>query len=152
MDKEQLINELKVIIEGYLKEKNLELVELVCRREARGLVVRILVDRPEGGINLGECASLNRGIGNLFDEKEILQEGYILEVFSPGLDRPLAAKNDFLRALNKKAKFFLNEGIEGKLEIDAVIVGVDNEGIQVNASGREINIPLAKINKAKQLI
>ena len=71
-----------------------------------------MADRPEGGIRLGECSQLNRGIGALLDEKDFLSGRYILEVSSPGLDRPLKTKNDLSRKINCEAHFFLNEEVK----------------------------------------
>lgn len=85
-----------------MKNQNLDLVDIIYRYEGRGLVLRVLVDKPEGGITLDECAGLNNEISRILDEKDMLQQRYILEVSSPGLDRPLNSKNDFLRCINKE--------------------------------------------------
>jgi len=95
---------------------------------------------------------LNREIGVLLDEKDIIKEKYILEVASPGLDRPLKTRDDFLRLLNKPAKFFLNEVINGKLEWDGSIDRVDQESVFIMAKEGIIELPIIKINKAKLII
>ncbi len=96
MDRQAIIAELNSIIADYLKIQGLDLVEIICRYEGRDLVLRIFVDRPQGGITLAECAQLNKYVSNILDEKDILQSRYILEVSSPGLERPLKTKNDLL--------------------------------------------------------
>jgi len=151
MDKEAMIAELRVAIEEYLKDQGLELFDIIHRYEGRDLVLRVLTDRAQGGITLDDCAYLNAGIGGMLDEKNILQQGYILEVSSPGLDRPLKTKNDFLRSLNKKVKFFLNDKINGKLELDGDITGVTDTSVYVDISGERVEIPLSKIIKGKQI-
>ncbi|MFA5725433.1 MAG: ribosome maturation factor RimP [Candidatus Omnitrophota bacterium] len=152
MDRESLVNELKVFLEDFLRSRNLDLVDLIHRYEGRDLVLRILLDKPEGGISIGECAGLNREISDLLDEKSILQEKYILEVSSPGLDRPLETEKDFLRCLDKKVKFFLNELINGKLEWDGTIAGVNSGIVYINTQAGTMEVPLARINKAKRII
>lgn len=152
MDREAIINELMDTIGGYLHEQQLTLVDLVYRREGRGMVLRILVDRPEGGINLGECARLNSGISAMLDEKGIPDERYILEVSSPGLDRPLKTKNDFLRCINRRVRIFLSEEIENAWEVDGRITKADEMYVYVETEKGEIFIPLPKINRAKQII
>ncbi|MDD2927855.1 MAG: ribosome maturation factor RimP [Candidatus Omnitrophica bacterium] len=152
MDRESLVNELKVFLEDFLRSRNLDLVDLIHRYEGRDLVLRILLDKPEGGISLGECAGLNREISDLLDAKNILQEKYVLEVSSPGLDRPLKREKDFLRCLDKKVKFFLNELINGKLEWDGTITGVKAGIVYINTPAGAMEVPLAKINKAKRII
>ena len=152
MDRYEITEELMAVIADYLAGHGLDLIELIYRREGRGQVLRVLADRPEGGISLGECAQLNRELGSLLDEKDILQEGYVLEVSSPGLDRPLREKKDFLRCKDKAVKFFLKEQLEGKLEWDGLITAVDDEAVHIDSFGRQLRIPLAKINKAKQIL
>ncbi len=152
MDRQEIELELKNIIGDYLKLQGLDLVDLICRHEGKDLIVRILVDRPEGGITVGECAGLNIQISSLLDEKDILQTRYILEVASPGLDRPLKTENDFSRCINRKARFFLNDAVNGKIELEGLISKVENDSVYIDGKNEIIEIPLTKINKAKQII
>lgn len=152
MDKDAIINEVKEIIGNYLQGKGIDLVDLVYRREGRGLVLRLLVDKPSGGISLYECAQLNTGISAMMDEREIFKDSYMLEVSSPGIDRPLARKSDFLRCINRKARFFLTEEVGGKREWEGAITGADDNCVYVDAPGVSLEIPLSKIAKAKQTI
>ncbi|MCX5711156.1 MAG: ribosome maturation factor RimP [Candidatus Omnitrophica bacterium] len=151
MDNQVLAAQLKGLLEGYLQSRNLELIDLILRNEGNGLVLRVLADRPEGGINLDECGALNREIGALLDEKNLIESSYILEVSSPGLDRPLRTKKDFSRATGKKVKFFLNDLVDGKLEWGGIITGVNNESVFINSGISALEIPLARIVKAKLL-
>lgn len=152
MDRSLLINELDLFLKDYFKSAGFILVELVIRYEGGVLVLRILADKPEGGINMDECAMLNRDIGRLLDEKDIIKDRYMLEVASPGLDRPLRTKEDFSRFLNKKARFFLNDPINAKIEWEGLIVGVEAESVFVNINGENVEVPFVKVNKAKLII
>lgn len=152
MDRRETIDELRIIIGDFLKNQNLDLVDLIYRYEGRDLIVRLLVDKPEGGITLDDCAYLNNEISRILDEKDILQQRYVLEVSSPGLDRPLKTKNDFLRCINKRARFFLNEPINGRLELEGIITGIRDDSVYVDISGQAIEVLLSKITKAKQII
>lgn len=145
------MDRLKEVFVDYLKARNLELVDLSFRYEGRDLILRVLADRPEGGITLGECGALNRELGILLDERNIIDSSYTLEVSSPGIDRPLKTKNDFSRSMNKKAKFFLNDMVDGKLEWDGVITGVTNEAVFINSGIAALEIPLSRVVKAKLL-
>lgn len=152
MDREALIGRLRSLIDGLLVPRGLELVDLIVRHEGRDLVLRILVDRPEGGIALGECANINRDIGAMLDELALLEENYILEVSSPGLDRPLVTKKDFSRCLNKKADVFLRNPVEGKVEYVGVISKVDETSVYLVTNKGEVILPLTEISIAKQII
>jgi len=152
MDKEEVIAELRQLIGDYLKDQGLDLIDLIYRYEGEGLILRILVDRLEGGIRLDECTRLNNEIGRILDGKDILEKRYILEVSSPGLDRPLVTKNDFLRCIKRNVRFFLSELIDDKREIEGTIKKVEGESVYIDVKGGEFKIPLSKITKAKQIV
>lgn len=152
MDRQQILEELRGMMSDYLEGQGLDLVDLIYRYEGRDLVLRILVDKPEGGISLDECSALNSKISRILDEKDILKEKYILEVSSPGVDRPLLTKRDFIRCINKKARFFLNGPINGKMEWEGLIAKVGDEVVYVQIQNEVIEIPLKNIRKAKQII
>jgi len=151
MDREAVISGLKNIIGDYLQARNIDLVDFIYRYEGKDLVLRILADNPEGGISLGECACLNRDISRLLDEQDIIKERYALEVSSPGLDRPLKTKSDFLRCSNKKVKFFFSEPVNGKFELEGIINKVGDDTVFIDTANQTVETPLAKIRKAKQV-
>ena len=152
MDREAIIAELNSMIQGLLADKGIELVELINRYEGRDLVLRVLVDRVEGGVTLGDCAGLNKDIGRALDEKNILQENYILEVASPGLDRQLKTKNDFSRCKTREVRFFLNQPINGKIELVGIIERVEDVSLYIDIGGKRVEIPFSNIARAKQVI
>lgn len=152
MDRHEIINELKSAIKSYIEGHGLELVDIIYRYEGRDLFLRALIDKPEGGITLDECAYINSHIGQILDNKGILNMRYILEVSSPGLDRELLNKKDFLRCINKNVKIFLNAPVNERIEWDGIIVKVEGDSVFIDREGVNIEIPLAKIRKAKQII
>jgi len=152
MDRRAVINELKSVLSDFLKIQELDLVDLIYRYEGRDLILRILVDKPEGGITLEECTQLNRQISDILDEKDLLQTRYVLEVSSPGLDRNLKTKSDFRRCLNRRVRFFLNEAVNGKIEWEGIITAVKDDVLYIDISGQTLEIPLSKITKAKQIV
>jgi ribosome maturation factor RimP len=85
MDRQAIVDELKSIIQDFLLAQGLDLVDLILRYEGGDLVLRIIADKPEGGISLGECANLNIQISQILDENDILKERYIFAGFRPAL-------------------------------------------------------------------
>ncbi len=152
MIKEDLIKELNDLISTCLESKNLELIDLIYRFQGERLILTVLADKPSGGITLGECALLCRQLKNLLEEKNIIDRDYVLEVFSPGLDRCLTTQKDFLRCLNKEVVFFLNDLLSGKCQWQGVICNVDQAAVFIQVAGETLGIPLIKINKAKLVI
>ncbi|MBL7196474.1 MAG: hypothetical protein ISS47_00085 [Candidatus Omnitrophica bacterium] len=130
-----------------------ELIEFKGISSSNSMILRFLIDRTKGGITLNECAQLNNDIGQLLDEKNIVSEKYTLEVFSPGLDRPLVDSRDFRRTLEKRIHIFLKEEQYGKLELEGKLVKLDIDGIFIiNDKDKELFISFSKINRAKQVI
>lgn len=152
MDYQNLTEDLKKIIMPILEGEGVELVELNLIRAGRRPILKLLVDKREIGINVKECADLNRKIGIIIDNQGLITDGYILEVSSPGLDRPLKTKGDFLRCINKNVKFFFLEPVNEKRELDGCIVSADDLEVCVNVNSQEIKVPYSKISKAKQII
>lgn len=152
MDRQELITQIKGLIEDYLKSHGVTLVDLIYRYEGHDLFLRIIADKPEGGITLDECAYLNNHISLILDAKDLIQTRYILEVSSPGLDRPLLNKSDFLRCLDRNVKFFLRRKIHDRQEFQGKIKSVQDDSVNVEVEGKSLTIPLSDIAKAKQVI
>ncbi len=130
-----------------------EIVDLRLFRANRRFILRFLVDRPEGGISLDECSRINEGIGRLLEEQDILAgESYVLEVSSPGLDRPLFSAKDFLRVRDRKVRVFLNEPQDGRLELEGEVEAVKGDCLLLKTDEKTIKLSLTKIKKAKQVI
>lgn len=140
------------LIEEYLARNSLDLIEFTTFRQAGAMVLRLFIDKPEGGITLGECASVNREIIDLLETNSILSENYTLEVSSPGIDRILKTEKDFMRSAGKEAVFYLSQLIEGKCQWQGVIKRLDDKHVFIEKTGQVIKLPLDKINKSKLVI
>jgi ribosome maturation factor RimP len=151
MRDEELDKILQALAGECCSARGLELVELIYHFE-RGSLLRVLVDRPNGGITLDELAGVNSALVRLFEEKNLLAEGYHLEVNSPGLDRPLKTARDFCRNTGKRIKVFLSLPINGKIELDGIVRESADEAVTLETAAEQVRIPLSLINKAKLLI
>jgi len=150
--KESLLQELTGLFSSTLAASNFELVDLICRVDGQRLMLMVLADKPQGGISLGECTQVCRQLKILLEEKNLIEMDYILEVASPGLDRPLKNRKDFARFLNQEAVFFLSQAVNGKCQWQGIISQAQENAVFVRAGDAVLEIPLAKINKAKLVI
>jgi ribosome maturation factor RimP len=91
------------LVEGILDEMGFELVDVAYLPEHGRWVLRLYIDK-EGGVTIGDCALVSREMGDLIDVKDIIEHEYILEVSSPGLNRPLRKETDIIRVIGKKIK------------------------------------------------
>jgi len=152
MDRIEIRQRLYNLIGDFLQRQGWVLVDLTLRYEGKDLVLRILTDSPSGGITLEDCSFLNTRISEMLDEKDIISGPYILEVSSPGIDRPLRDRGDFNRCLNRKVRFFLKTPFLGKLELEATITKVEEDSVWINYLDSIQKIPLSDINMAKQVL
>jgi len=152
MDRQILKNEIDALVKDLFTARGFILVDIISRFDGSGLSLNLLVDRPQGGVSLEECVLLNRLVRQVLDEKSEFYGQYSLEVASPGLDRPLKTKEDFMRCLNKQAVFFLNDLINGKCEWNGLIIRVNETAVFIEQTGEVLEVPLIKINKAKLII
>ncbi|MFJ4465645.1 ribosome maturation factor RimP [Streptomyces sp. NPDC088928] len=122
---------LRGLLEPLVSAEQLDLEEIEVSRAGRRRVLRIIVDSEEG-VELDACAELSRAISEKLDETDAMgDEEYVLEVSSPGADRPLTEHRHYVRATGRLAKLHLHEGGE----LVARILAVDEEGLDLEVPG-----------------
>ncbi|WP_405405689.1 ribosome maturation factor RimP [Streptomyces sp. NBC_01104] len=122
---------LRGLVEPLVSAEQLDLEEIEVSRAGRRRVLRIIVDSEEG-VELDACADLSRAISAKLDETDAMGEDeYVLEVSSPGADRPLTEHRHYVRATGRLARITPNEGAE----LVARIIAVDEEGLDLEVPG-----------------
>ncbi|MEE1793853.1 ribosome maturation factor RimP [Streptomyces sp. BE308] len=125
---------LRGLLEPLVSAKQLDLEEIEVSRAGRRRVLRIIVDSDEG-VELDTCAELSREISEKLDETDAMGEDeYVLEVSSPGADRPLTEHRHYVRATGRLARFQLSAAA-GADELVARILAVDDEGLDLEVPG-----------------
>ncbi|MFJ4909573.1 ribosome maturation factor RimP [Streptomyces sp. NPDC093249] len=131
---------LRGLVEPLVHAKDLDLEEIEVSRAGRRGLVRIVVDSDEG-VELDTCAELSRTISEKLDETDVMGEGeYVLEVSSPGADRPLTEHRHYVRATGRLVKLQLAE--DG--ELVARILAVDEDGLDLEVPGVKGRKPTAR--------
>lgn len=137
--------------EAVAAELGLELVDLEGGGGRRRQTIRLFVDKP-GGVGLADCEAMSRRLAERLEEEDFIEFSYVLEVSSPGLERPLRRPGDFKRYLGHRVVLRLREQDEttGSRKISGVLKEVRNEEvIRVDTGGGEIReFPLSGIFKA----
>lgn len=151
MINQEILEKLKEIVLSCLKKNNLELFEINYYGRGKPQLT-ILIDRPQGGITIDECAIMNRIISEALDSANILDSSYVLEVSSPGVDRPLKERGDFSRVINKRIRCILLEPISGKKEIEGKVCETNDESVTLDTDSGYIKILYNNITKAKQIV
>ncbi len=144
---EEIIQRVRQLADPILITEGLELVEIEFRREARGWVLRLYVDK-EGGMTLDDCTWVNQEIGRSLDVEDWILTPYTLEVSSPGLNRSLKHEKDFLKYRDRRVKVTTNEPIGNRRQFKGRLRGIEDNQIQIEVDGEIFQIPLTKIAKA----
>ena len=112
-------------------------------------LVRVFIDR-EGGVTLDECATFSRALSALFDVEDPIPSSYMLEVSSPGLDRPLKKVKHFEQSKGKMAKVVLRQKIDDEYVHIGRITEIQGDVITLRTKDeKEVHIPFENISRAR---
>ena len=145
---ETVVEAITSLVMPVLQEKDLDLVDVLYRRESSGWVLRLLIDK-EDGVTLDDCTAVSREVSHLLDIEDIIEQAFNLEVSSPGLDRPLKSVGDFQRFAGRKAKVTTKEPIEGNQVFMGRINKVEDELITMEVGQQVLCIPFSEVAKAR---
>ena len=94
--------------------------------------LQIMVERPDGGIEVDECALISTAISAVLDVEDPLEDAYALEVSSPGIDRPLTRLKDFETWEGYEARLETTEMIDGRRRFKGVLAGIECDEVLIN--------------------
>jgi ribosome maturation factor RimP len=143
----EIIDRVRAIAAPILMNEGMELVEVDYRRESRGWVLRLTIDK-EGGVTLDDCGRISQVVGRELDVEDFISAAYVLEVSSPGLTRPLRSEKDFIKHRNHLIKLRTVDPINSRQQFKGKLLGVSNNQIELEMEEGIVQIPLAKIAKA----
>lgn len=142
------MKDLTVLFEPVVESMGYELVGVEFTGSINHGTLRVYIDR-EDGVNLDDCASISHQLSGVLDVEEPIQQGYDLEISSPGLDRPLFKLADFERFSGQVAKIKMSVAVDGRRNFKGVLQGVtDSKLIEIEVDGEIYQLPLADIGKA----
>lgn len=148
MQREEIISRCWRELSPHLDALGFELVEVEYRRNGKQELLRIFLDQPEG-ITLDDCAAASRMISHVLDEADFISEAYMLEVSSPGIDRPVRKPEDFQRFINEPIKIQTLTPIEGRKRFGGVLRSYQDGLVAVDCGEQTYEIHIENIAKAK---
>jgi ribosome maturation factor RimP len=128
-------------------------IRLMGGEEQRRL--QIMAERPsDGDMNVEDCARLSRAISEVLDAADPIKGEYVLEVSSPGVDRPLTRREDFETYQGYEARIELDRLAEGRKRFRGVLVGLDGDNVAIDLEGEAHTalVPFAWIIDAKLVL
>ena len=129
---EPLAKKVAELLEPHVERLGFELVTVEFRKAARHRsLLRLLIDRPGGGITLDDLEHLSPVLGDLLDVYDPVDGRYTLEVSSPGINRPLAKLKDFEAYRGRRVRIRTHRTREGRKNFEGVLVEVRPDGVDL---------------------
>jgi len=141
-------NELEEIILPELETLGFECVKLEVVGSSRAPVVRLYIDKP-GGVMVKDCALVSRTISLLLEEKDPFPGKYLLEVSSPGSNRPLVTAEHYQRFAGSAARIQVTDPAGEKVTHTGDIVSCVDDEVTLATEGGNVTIPLVSVVKAQ---
>lgn len=117
-----------------VEEFGFELVDVEYVKEGSTWYLRAYIDKP-GGITVDDCEVVSRKLSDILDEKDYIDEAYIMEVSSPGLGRPLKKEKDYKRSLGEEVEIRTYRMIEKRKEFVGVLTAYDEKTVTIEEDG-----------------
>lgn len=153
MNLKQTIEE---IVEKHLPDESHFVVEVQINEKGAKKVLNILIDADQG-VNIDSCAKVSRAVSEEIEAKDLMDNAYVMEVSSPGVDYPLNSRRQYQKNIGRNLKVYLedNSDFEGRLK------EVDQRGISLSINKKEkgkkateeiIDVPFDQIKKSIVLV
>ena len=142
---------LSKLIDPIVIDMGFELVRLRLI-SSKEITLQIMAIRPNGFINVDECADLSTAISALLDVEDPIIDSYSLEVSSPGIDRPLTRMKDFEEFEGYDARLETVELIDGRKRFKGTLAGTNGSEIMINVDQGTIGLEFEWLAEAKLIL
>ena len=150
-EREDLTGRITALAEQVAASMGMEVVLVEIRRGGRS-IVRVYIDKASG-VSVDDCEQFSKRFSVLLDVEDCIPFSYVLEVSSPGLDRPLVREADFQRFAGKQAKVRTSQPLQGQRNFRGKILGASGGNIRLELSpGQEIEMALSQIERANLVV
>ena len=142
------------IIEPVANDMGYDVVRVRVMSGKRSVLQIMAARQTDGLMNVDDCAQLSHAVSSTLEVEDPLRDAYVLEVSSPGLDRPLTSLKDFAEFEGYLARIELDRLVEGRKRFRGVLAGIDGDNVDINLDGDDdtAQIPFDWISEAKLLI
>lgn len=135
------------VVEPVVTGLGYELLGAEFGQAENGQTLRVYIDKPEG-ILMEDCATVSRQLNAVLDVEDTIKSAYLLEVSSPGVDRPLFTADHFNEQIGEQIKVRMAEGIGGRRNFKGELVAVKDAVATVEVDGIDYELPIADVEQA----
>jgi ribosome maturation factor RimP len=115
-----------------------------------------MAERPDGHMDVEDCASLSRVLSEVLEAADPISEEYVLEISSPGIDRPLTAPEDYARFAGHEARIELHHPIDGRRRFKGTLLGMEENQVVIDVvdekEAHRVHLPYSDILDAKLVL
>ena len=147
-NEQKIVKQVWALAEPLCESEGLELIQVEYQRESNGRILRLYVDKPDG-IIIDDCIAVSRQMGDILDVHLEDAGPYSLEVTSPGLERPLARKQDFAKFKGSRVKIKTYQPLNGRKNFKGVLLGISGDEVSLQMEEQIIAISYVDISKAR---
>ncbi|NLI93285.1 MAG: ribosome maturation factor RimP [Peptococcaceae bacterium] len=144
---ESVLNKVRQLAEPQVNELGLELVDVEYVKEGAHWYLRIYIDK-EGGVDIDDCAAVSHRMSDILDKENPIPQAYMLEVSSPGIERPLRKREDYEKYKGELVSIYSIEPYQGFSCFTGNLIGLIDESVVLEYEGQEIAIPFDLIERA----
>lgn len=148
MATQELVRRAWTELEKELDEHGYELVEVEYGQHGHTNILRIYIDKPSG-ISLDDCTSVSHFLSALLDKGEFVDERYVLEVSSPGIDRPIRKATDFRRFIGERIKVKTVSPVQGRKRFTGTLQGYSDGLVSMEIDGELYEVHVENVKRAK---
>ncbi|HZK85776.1 MAG TPA: ribosome maturation factor RimP [Desulfosporosinus sp.] len=143
---EAMEHQIGALLEPMIREKGLELVNVEYIREGGHWYLRLYIDK-DGGVDMDDCSGVSHMVSEILDQQNPIPQAYMLEVSSPGLERPLKKDEDFIRFQGSLVSVQTTSPFQGYKEFSGNLIGILNDEIVLEYENKRMAIPRALVKK-----
>lgn len=148
----EIIGEVTDLLEPILLEHELTLFDVEYVQEGSDMFLRVYIDK-DGGVDLSDCSNVSEQLSEKLDLNDPIKAPYMLEVSSPGAERPLKTKADFDRYVGENIYVTLYVHIDGEKEYEGILMSFTDDVATIEYkfkhTKKQVEIPFDKIAKAR---
>ncbi|MEF9987500.1 MAG: ribosome maturation factor RimP [Christensenella sp.] len=129
-----------------IESMGLMYVDTEYAKQGKDWLLTVYIDK-DGGVLIDDCEAVSRALDAVLDDKDPIEESYILSVSSPGLDRPLKNERDFKRCVGQTIDVKLYQLFEGTKEYTGTFISYTPASITIETDENEITFDLKETAK-----
>lgn len=144
-------NKVTELLKNIIENLGYDLYDVIYEKEGKDYYLRIIIDKPNTGIDINDCEKVNNAINDILDEADYIKEQYFLEVSSPGVERVLRKEKHFLSQIGNEISIKLFKPINKQKELIGTLEEYNKNEVTIKTKESTIKIDLKDIALAKTI-